>query len=287
MRAAFRAHSENAPDPAELIEFVPADYFARANMNDMFPRPAPLEIDLGCGEGAFLVAMAAKYPERNFLGIERLLGRVRKVCRMVVHHQLTNTRLLRIETAYALRYVLSPETVSVAHVLFPDPWPKRHHQPRRLIQTASWKRCTGSSCRAANSGSRRTTSRISSGWRKCSREPKATSGSIGRRPGISADEFRAPLPRARAAGLPGAVAEGVTAVVAGLSEPGGQDPKRTRWLVCGVDPSFELESRSDAMPVSQGFQALVPSVQRARRGATFALPSLRQTPLRDPGDRAQ
>ncbi|MCX6977657.1 MAG: hypothetical protein NTX04_06900 [Verrucomicrobia bacterium] len=43
-------------------------------------------------------------------------------------------RLLRIETANALRYVLPPLSVARAHVLFPDPWPKRHHQPRRLIQ---------------------------------------------------------------------------------------------------------------------------------------------------------
>src|SRR5579862_9515150 len=134
MRAAFRAHSPEHTDPAELIEFVPADYFAQADMKDMFARPAPLELDLGCGEGGFLVAMAAKYPERNFLGVERLLGRVRKVCRMVVHQRLTNTRLLRIETAYALRYVLPKESVTTAHVLFPDPWPKRHHQSRRLIQ---------------------------------------------------------------------------------------------------------------------------------------------------------
>ncbi|MEZ0255745.1 MAG: tRNA (guanosine(46)-N7)-methyltransferase TrmB [Chthoniobacter sp.] len=134
MRAAFRENPDG-PDPAEKVEFVPADYFARAEMGAMFERPdAPLEIDLGCGEGGFLVAMAAKHPDRNFLGIERLLGRVRKVCRMVVHHQLTNTRLLRIETAYALRYVLPPQSVSTAHVLFPDPWPKRHHQSRRLIQ---------------------------------------------------------------------------------------------------------------------------------------------------------
>lgn len=121
-------------DPAEKIEFVPADYFARAEMSAIFARAAPLEIDLGCGEGAFLVEMAARHPERNFLGVERLLGRVRKVCRMVVHHRLTNARLLRIETAYALRYVLPLASVSTAHVLFPDPWPKRHHQPRRLIQ---------------------------------------------------------------------------------------------------------------------------------------------------------
>jgi len=134
MRAAFRATHPETPDPAELIEFAPADYFARAKMSDIFEREAPLEIDLGSGEGAFLVAMAAKHPEHNFLGVERLLGRVRKVCRMVVHHKLTNARLLRIETAYALRYVLPHESVTTAHVLFPDPWPKRHHQSRRLIQ---------------------------------------------------------------------------------------------------------------------------------------------------------
>jgi len=134
MRAAFRATSPDVVDPAERVEFAPADYFTTAKMSDIFEREAPLEIDLGCGEGGFLVAMAAQHPERNFLGIERLLGRVRKVCRMVVHHRLTNTRLLRIETAYALRYVLPPASVSTAHVLFPDPWPKRHHQSRRLIQ---------------------------------------------------------------------------------------------------------------------------------------------------------
>jgi tRNA (guanine-N7-)-methyltransferase len=93
MRAAFRATNPETPDPAELIEFAPADYFARAKMSDIFEREAPLEIDLGSGEGAFLVAMAAKHPEHNFLGVERLLGRVRKVCRMVVHHKLTNARL--------------------------------------------------------------------------------------------------------------------------------------------------------------------------------------------------
>ena len=134
MRAAFRIKHTDTADPAEKIEFVPADYFARADIADIFARPAPMQVDIGCGEGSFLEAMAAKHPEQNFLGIERLLGRVRKVCRGVVHNKLTNVRLLRIETAYALRYVLPLASVAVAHVLFPDPWPKRHHQPRRLVQ---------------------------------------------------------------------------------------------------------------------------------------------------------
>lgn len=134
MRAAFRAQHPEAANPAEKMEFVPADYFARVKVSDIFPREAPLEVDIGCGEGAFLIAMATKYPERNFLGIERLLGRVRKVCSLAVHHKLENVRLLRIETAYAMRYVLPEGSITTAHVLFPDPWPKRHHQPRRIIQ---------------------------------------------------------------------------------------------------------------------------------------------------------
>ena len=52
----------------------------------------------------------------------------------MARRNIENVRLLRIETAYALRYVLPLESVAVAHVLFPDPWPKRYHHPRRLIQ---------------------------------------------------------------------------------------------------------------------------------------------------------
>jgi tRNA (guanine-N7-)-methyltransferase len=121
-------------DAARAVEFVPADYFARQKMEDIFARPAPLEVDLGSGEGAFLLAMAARHPERNFLGVERLLGRVRKTCRAIARQRLANARIVRIETAYALRYLLPLASVSTAHVGFPDPWPKRYHQRRRLIQ---------------------------------------------------------------------------------------------------------------------------------------------------------
>ena len=121
-------------DKGRAVEFRPADYFARQQLTDIFSSPAPIEIDLGSGEGAFILAMAARHPDRNFLGVERLLGRVRKVCRAIARHGLENARIVRIETAYALRYLLPLGTVSVAHVGFPDPWPKRYHQRRRLVQ---------------------------------------------------------------------------------------------------------------------------------------------------------
>jgi tRNA (guanine-N7-)-methyltransferase len=121
-------------DAGRAVEFVPSDYFARQELATIFPRPGAFEIDIGSGEGAFILQMAKRFPERNFLGIERLLGRVRKVNRAIARHGLTNARIVRIETAYALRYLLPLGTVSIAHVGFPDPWPKRYHQRRRLIQ---------------------------------------------------------------------------------------------------------------------------------------------------------
>lgn len=135
MRAAFHTiPGDDIGEQAQRVEFAPANYTDRAKMEDLFARPAPLEIDLGSGEGAFLEALATRHPERNFIGIERLLGRVRKVCRSVATHGLENVRLLRIENYYALKHILPLASVSVAHVGFPDPWPKRYHQRRRLVQ---------------------------------------------------------------------------------------------------------------------------------------------------------
>jgi len=119
---------------ARQLEFTPASYFERVELGSLFTRPAPLEADIGCGEGAFLIARARQHPERNFLGIERMLGRVHTVCRLAAAERLENVRLVRIESLYAVTHLLPKSSVSVAHVLFPDPWPKRHHQPRRLIQ---------------------------------------------------------------------------------------------------------------------------------------------------------
>ncbi len=123
--------------PPESVEYRPEEYLDPIPLHAFFPkRPdAPLEVDLGCGDGTFLTALAAQHPEHNFLGIERLLGRVRRCCRKAARTGLSNVRLLRIESSYGLRYLLPPGCISVLHILFPDPWPKRRHEGNRLIQT--------------------------------------------------------------------------------------------------------------------------------------------------------
>jgi tRNA (guanine-N7-)-methyltransferase len=120
---------------ASPLEFVPDNYFDRLDLSKVFGREAPVEVDAGCGDGAFLLERARRHPERNFLGIERLLGRVRKTLRRAERAGITNVRILRLETRYTVEWLLPPDSVRVMHVMFPDPWPKRRHHPRRLLKT--------------------------------------------------------------------------------------------------------------------------------------------------------
>jgi tRNA (guanine-N7-)-methyltransferase len=99
----------------------------------LFPKPQPLEVELGCGDGSFLMDYARLRPERNFIGVERLLGRVRKLERKGRRLGIQNVRGVRIESSYFLRYLLPESSASAIHVYFPDPWPKRKHARHRLI----------------------------------------------------------------------------------------------------------------------------------------------------------
>ncbi len=105
----------------------------RLDLTRLFPEPQPVEVELGCGDSTFIVEYAARHPEHNFIGVERLLGRLRKLDRKGRRVGLTNLRGVRIECGYFLEYLLPPESVWALHVYFPDPWPKRKHQHKRLV----------------------------------------------------------------------------------------------------------------------------------------------------------
>lgn len=115
------------------MQLVPSDYFRKLSKEEIFETNRPLEIDLGCGDGSFLVAMASHYPERNFLGVERLLGRVRKVIRKAEKNSLLNLKVLRLELSYTIEWLLPDHCANRMHLLFPDPWPKKKHHKRRMV----------------------------------------------------------------------------------------------------------------------------------------------------------
>jgi tRNA (guanine-N7-)-methyltransferase len=98
-----------------------------------FQRPQPLEVELGCGDASFLVEYARRNPEKNFIGVERLLGRVSKLDKKGRRAELRNLRGVRIESSYFLQFLLPPNSASALHVYFPDPWPKKRHNKNRLI----------------------------------------------------------------------------------------------------------------------------------------------------------
>jgi len=115
------------------IIYKPANWFEPLDWRVVFERAQPIEIDLGCGKGSFLLWAATADPTRNFLGVERLLRRVRRVDRKAVRGGLNNVRLVRLEATYLVSKLIPEASISTYHILFPDPWPKRRHHARRLI----------------------------------------------------------------------------------------------------------------------------------------------------------
>jgi tRNA (guanine-N7-)-methyltransferase len=105
------------------------------NLDALFTKRQPLEIELGSGDGSFLTQYAGLRPDRNFIGVERLLGRLRKTERKINRLGLMNVRLVRIEASYFLEYLLPGKSAEALHIYFPDPWPKRKHRKNRLINT--------------------------------------------------------------------------------------------------------------------------------------------------------
>jgi tRNA (guanine-N7-)-methyltransferase len=105
--------------------------YGRLDLAELFGRAAPLHVDLGCGDGSFLCELAQQCPDKNFLGVERLTKRVDKVRRKT--DKIENVRVLRADTLFAVRYLLPENSVETFYLLFPDPWPKRRHQQRRIF----------------------------------------------------------------------------------------------------------------------------------------------------------
>ena len=125
------ANKSEVSDPI----FKPRSWTERLDWAEVFPQSQPIEVDLGCGKGTFLVQAAKSLPGRNFLGVERLLGRARKAAKLIEREKLSNARILRIEVHYAVQYLFPDESIATYHIYFPDPWPKRRHHRRRLLTT--------------------------------------------------------------------------------------------------------------------------------------------------------
>ncbi|MFU8780399.1 MAG: tRNA (guanosine(46)-N7)-methyltransferase TrmB [Kiritimatiellia bacterium] len=119
-----------------LILPLPAPVLPHWQTFQLFGNQNPLEIDAGSGKGRFLLARAQSFPQINFLGIERQKNRVLKVARKAARAQLHNIRLVQADIAFLLAHLIPDNAIQTLYVFYPDPWPKRRHHNRRLIQPA-------------------------------------------------------------------------------------------------------------------------------------------------------
>ncbi len=116
------------------ILIIPAtDVKPGLDISSQYPTPGPLEVDVGCGRGRFLQARALSHPHINFLGIDRVSLRLRKIDRRANQAGLANIRLIQGNALHVIQDILTPGSVSVFYIFYPDPWPKRRHQNHRLV----------------------------------------------------------------------------------------------------------------------------------------------------------
>lgn len=118
---------------APSLILQPASYIQKLDWKNVFARERPVEVELGSGDGSFLAQYAKIHPERNFLGVERLLGRIRKLNKKGLRAGLSNLALLRLEASYVMEFMIPVASIDAVHIYFPDPWPKRKHRKNRLI----------------------------------------------------------------------------------------------------------------------------------------------------------
>ncbi|MDY0091758.1 MAG: tRNA (guanosine(46)-N7)-methyltransferase TrmB [Candidatus Vecturithrix sp.] len=102
---------------------------------DIFGNSAPVEIEIGFGKCGFLIHLAARFPAANFLGIEKSRKYYQKGFKKVQRANLHNVKLLWGEATHVLDRYIEDASVSMMYVNFPDPWPKKKHAKRRLLNT--------------------------------------------------------------------------------------------------------------------------------------------------------
>lgn len=99
-----------------------------------FDSPGPFELEIGCGKGGFLVARATARPDVRLLGIEWANKFYKFAADRMARREIGNVRVMRTDARVFVMNQLAAGSVSALHLYHPDPWPKKRHHKRRLVQ---------------------------------------------------------------------------------------------------------------------------------------------------------
>ncbi len=113
-----------------LFAFNPTTWI---DFNQLFENNNPVWLDIGFGNGESIIHAAQKYPEVNFLGIEVHLPGVGHLLMSIQELGLTNVRIIRNDAVDMLTLFIKDESLAAIHIFFPDPWHKKRHHKRRIM----------------------------------------------------------------------------------------------------------------------------------------------------------
>jgi tRNA (guanine-N7-)-methyltransferase len=109
---------------------------APIDLGRVFGRPNPKILEIGFGMGETTAAIAALQPDHDFLAIDVHAPGVGSLLRLIDHERLANVRVVSHDAVDVVGQMIAPGALAGVHVFFPDPWPKKRHHKRRLLQPA-------------------------------------------------------------------------------------------------------------------------------------------------------
>ena len=109
--------------------------FHRLDLQQWLGNAHPVIVEIGSGKGRFLIGTAMEHPEWNLIGIEKSLHYHRVIRDRVLKRGLTNVRLINHDAFLVLRDMFPDASIDQLHIYFPDPWPRKKEQKRRIIRT--------------------------------------------------------------------------------------------------------------------------------------------------------
>jgi len=113
-----------------------AEGSGRVDLAASFGRDAPRVLDIGFGDGEAIVSCAANYPDLDFLGVEVHEPGIGHLLLLLERTGLTNVRVVARDAADVVPQMLADDSFAAVNLFFPDPWPKKRHHKRRLVQAA-------------------------------------------------------------------------------------------------------------------------------------------------------
>src|SRR6266516_693266 len=116
--------------PVYGVPFSPA----ALDLDRVFGRAAPRILEIGFGMGETTAAIAQQHPENDYLGVEVHTPGVGSLLKRIAELHLENVRVVQHDAVEVLRHMIPSAALDGVHVFFPDPWPKKRHHKRRLIQ---------------------------------------------------------------------------------------------------------------------------------------------------------